>query len=89
MTEPEPEILQIAELLTSLIEKRMSASMTPAPTVEDRLLRVGEVASLTGEKPWAVYQLHRKGILPALVNGRSKRWRESTVRAYIETAPKL
>lgn len=67
---------------------RVEAQLAHA-TVEDRLLRIEEVASLTGEKPWAVYQLHRKGILPALENGRSKRWRESTVRTYIERAPKL
>lgn len=50
----EPEVLQIAELLTSLIDKRLRVRAEERPTVDDELT-VKEAAKLKGVDTRTVY----------------------------------
>lgn len=60
--EPEPEILQIAELLTSLIEKRMSKHK---PVARDEELTVRQVATIKNVSERTVRSwIEKKIILP-------------------------
>ena len=62
--------------------------MTPprrSPYVGDRLLTVGEVASLMRVSTMTVYRLIKSGELPAAKISSSFRLRESDVDAYLES----
>ena len=61
--------------------------LEPEPGPE-RLLLVDEVAALLRCNREAVYEMARRGLLPAVprgVNGRGRAWRPSTVASYQQT----
>jgi excisionase family DNA binding protein len=62
---------------------RVMASPRKSPYVGDRLLTVGEVASLMRVSSMTVYRLIKSGSLAAIRVGKNYRIRESDVNRYL------
>lgn len=87
-TEIEPEIIQIAQLLTSLIEKRVNAiavkreaERAPEPPPEDKWLTAKEVSRIIGKTENSVYRDARAGKIPSKKFGGSRKFLLSQVMA--------
>lgn len=83
MTEIEPEIIQIAQLLASVIEKRVNALalkvVTPEP-VGEKWLTAQEIAPIIGKTPNSVYRDARSGKIPSKKFGGSRKFLLSQVQ---------
>ena len=62
----------------------ISKTSPPTPSFLLRLWRAGEISAMTGLSLPRVYQLAREGILPCVKVGRSIRFSQPAVEAWIE-----
>lgn len=58
-----------------------------APTLQDPLLKVAQVATLIGQGRTTTYGLIMSGQIPSVKIGRSRRVRKSDVEAYVASLP--